>query len=207
MAALLVLVAALLSGNQPREPADLFADLFARSPVHDGRLTSLRASFVETTTSTLLVAPIVARGTLVAAPPGRLAMTYTSPEPKRLVVNANRLVITWPGTARREELNIARTQQRVQRYFAQASAGELRKHFDVRVAAASDLDATYLVTMTPRRKQIRQGVERLDIWVDRDAVLLRQMRMTFPGGDSKVIRLDDIEQNVRVSDDLFEAPR
>ena len=58
--------------------------------------------------------------------------------------------------------------------------------------------------MRPKRKQIREGLERLEIWIDRESLLLVQMRMTFPGGDSKTIRLDDSTVNVPVTDETFQ---
>ncbi len=57
--------------------------------------------------------------------------------------------------------------------------------------------------MRPKRKQIKEGLERLELWIARESLLLVQMRLTFPGGDSKTIRLDDPELNVPVSDDTF----
>ena len=48
--------------------------------------------------------------------------------------------------------------------------------------------------MRPKRKQIKEGLERLELWIDRESLLLVQMRMTFPGGDRKTIRLDDVDR-------------
>ena len=50
--------------------------------------------------------------------------------------------------------------------------------------------------MRPKRKQIREGLERLELWIDRDTLMLAQMRMSFPGGDTKTIRLEDLAVNV-----------
>jgi outer membrane lipoprotein-sorting protein len=205
MGVVAAVMAALALAGQAAAP-DLFADLFKRSPIAQRTLHSLRANFIETTTSSLLAAPIVARGTLVAAPPGRLVMTYTSPEPKTLIVNLEKLVITWPQRNQREEMNIARTQERVKKYFADANPDQLRKNFEVRVTPSSELGGTYLVDMTPTRKQIRQGLQQLQVWVSRDQVQPRQLKMIFPGGDSKTIRIDDLEPNVPITDAMFAAP-
>jgi outer membrane lipoprotein-sorting protein len=58
--------------------------------------------------------------------------------------------------------------------------------------------------MVPKRKQIRQGLERLELWIDRNTLLLNQMAMSFPGGDKKTIRLDDVELNVPIAADTFQ---
>jgi outer membrane lipoprotein-sorting protein len=204
MGILASLLAALVAAGPAATP-DLFTELFKRSPIAQRTLHSVRARFVETTTSSLLAAPLVARGTLVAAPPGRLAMTYTSPEPKTLIVNTERLIVAWPQRNQREELNIARTQERVKKYFADANPDQLRKNFDVRVSESPDLGGTYLIDMTPTRKQISRGLQQLQVWVDREQVQPRQLKMIFPGGDTKTIRLEDLEPNVPITDAMFEG--
>jgi outer membrane lipoprotein-sorting protein len=59
------------------------------------------------------------------------------------------------------------------------------------------------VEMRPKRKQIKEGLERLELWIDRETLLLVQMQMTFPGGDRKMIRLDEVTPNVPVTNDTF----
>ena len=61
--------------------------------------------------------------------------------------------------------------------------------------------------MVPKRKQIKEGLERLELWIDRESLLLVQMQMAFAGGDSKTIRLEDTTVNVPVTDKTFEIPR
>jgi outer membrane lipoprotein-sorting protein len=62
-----------------------------------------------------------------------------------------------------------------------------------------------LIDMRPKRKQIKEGLERLALWIDRENRLLVRMQMTFPGGDQKTIALDDIALNVPINDDTFQA--
>src|SRR5437764_1943567 len=92
---LLLLSIAAPQAPAPRAPGDLFAELFERGLVKQKSMTSIRATFTETTVSTLLVKPIVARGTIIAAPPARVRMTYTEPEPKMIVMDAGKLTVLW----------------------------------------------------------------------------------------------------------------
>ena len=43
----------------------------------------------------------------------------------------------------------------------------------------------------------------LELWIDRESLLLVQLQMTFPGGDRKTIRLDEVTVNVPVTDEMF----
>jgi outer membrane lipoprotein-sorting protein len=42
-------------------------------------------------------------------------------------------------------------------------------------------------------------------WIDRESLLLVQMQMTFPGGDRKTIRRDEVTVNVPVTDETFQT--
>jgi outer membrane lipoprotein-sorting protein len=193
-----VLLAFAIAVAQAAAPStDLFDQLVARGKVRQQSIKTIGARFTETTVSSLLTRPLVAKGTVVAERSGRMVMKYTSPEPKTMNVTSERLVITWPDPARKpEELNIATIQKRVQKYFADASPQELRKSFQIAAAIDPEMPSAYRIDMKPTRKQIKEGLERLEIWVDKETTLLVRMRMSFPGGDSKMIELEDVQTNV-----------
>lgn len=187
---------------------DLFTDIYNRSLLKQKSVKTIHARFTETTTSSLLAKPIVAHGTVLAVSPGtRVLMTYTDPEQKTITMDGKLLVIAWPARKERQQINIADVQKRIDQYFTNASIKDLRSMFDVTAAPAPGSPRVDRIDMIPTRKQIKQGLERLELWVDRDANMLTQMRLTFPGGDQKTIALDDVTLNVPVTDDMFREHR
>ena len=191
----------------PGKPGDLFAELYTRGVTRQKTLKSIGASFTETTVSTLLVKPIVARGTIVAAPPARVRMVYVDPEPKTVTMDGRTLIVDWPKRGDRERVDIREVQKRVDQYFTNAGIDDLRKLFDITAQADPASRRTDRIEMIPKRKQIKQGIEKLELWIDRESDLLTEMRMSFPGGDRKTIVLTDLKENVPVTDDLFVAPK
>ncbi len=190
-------------GARTQPSLDRFDSLFARTLAKRQSIRSIRARFTETTISSLLEKPIVSHGTVIAAPPSRVLMTYTDPERRIVAIDGRSLVVEWPDRHERETIDISQTQKRIDQYVSQASPDQLRSMFDVTVQSDKALVETELVDMRPKRKQIKEGLERLELWIARESLLLVQMRLTFPGGDSKTIRLDDPELNVLVSEDTF----
>ena len=184
-----------------------FDQLFARTMAKRESITSIRARFTETTTSSLLTKPIVAHGTVVAAPPARVLMTYTDPERRSVAIDAKALVVFWPDRGQRERIDISQTLKRIDRYFTRATIDDLRSMFDITAAPDPVVANSDRVEMRPRRKQIKEGIERLDLWIDHETLLLVQMEIGFAGGDRKTIRLEDTTVNVPVTDKTFEIPR
>ena len=200
-------LSALALGAQHAPAGDRLDRLFAKTMAKRDTITSIRARFTETTTSSLLQKPIVAHGTVVAAPPARVLMTYTDPERRYVSIDAKALVVVWPDRGQRERIDIAQTQKRIEKYFTHAGIDDLRAMFDVAAAPDAALAGSDRVEMRPKRKQIKEGLELLQLWIDRDTQLLVQMEMRFPGGDRKTIRLDDTAVNVPLTEASFAIPR
>ena len=49
--------------------------------------------------------------------------------------------------------------------------------------------------MTPKRKQIEQGLTRLELWLRKDTLMLDAMRMHFPGDAIKMMEFRDVVLN------------
>jgi outer membrane lipoprotein-sorting protein len=204
VSALLHLVAAVgLVASQATAPGDLFDQLFARTLAKRQSIQSIGARFTETTTSTLLEKPLVSHGTVIAAPPSHVLMTYTDPQRRVIAIDSKSLVVVWPDRRERETIDISQTQKRIDQYFTQATLGQLRSMFEISAQHDSVIRETDRVDMRPKRRQIKEGLERLELWIDRESLLLVQMQMTFPGGDKKTIRLEDVAVNVPVTDETF----
>lgn len=182
---------------------DLFDVLYERTRPQQASLQTIRARFTETTVSTLLTKPLVARGEVIAARPGRVRLDYSSPERKTVVIDAGRLVVVWPDRKEREEIDVGQLEKRIDRYFVDRTPAELRKHFDISAAADARVPHTDRIDMIPKPKQIRTGLSRLALWVDQERLLLTQMRMSFPGGDSKTLAFEGIELNVPLEASAF----
>jgi len=192
---------------QSQAPRDLFDQLFDRTLAKRQSIQSIRARFTETTVSSLLARPLVSHGIVVAAPPARVLMTYTDPERRIVLIDRKSLTVIWPDRGQRETIDIAQMQKRIDQYFTQATVAQLRGMFEITAAADSVLRDTDRVDMVPKRKQIRQGLERLELWIDRETLMLAQMRMELADGDTKTIRLEDVAVNVPITDDTFRVPR
>ena len=114
-------------------------------------------SFTETTVSTLLRDPLVATGTLQAIVPLRVVMTYTAPSAKTIALDEMRLVVWWPATRQREELNIAETQRRVRKYFTDASPSELREMFTIAMLSDPGFHNAYRLDTDAEAQTGRRG--------------------------------------------------
>jgi outer membrane lipoprotein-sorting protein len=200
LVALLALTASRAPGGQ-----DLFDTLHARIRAAEEKRKTIRARFVETTTSSLLVKPMVSTGNLVGEKPARMVINYVSPERRTILMDGQRLFITRAGQNDAEQVDITEIMKTVNKYFTNADPGQLRRAFAIHAFLDPATPNWYQVDLLPKRKQIKQGLERLQFWVSAD-YMLTQMTMTFAGGDTTVFKLQEVELNIAIPPGTFDPP-
>lgn len=183
-----------------------FAELYARGQRANSGLKTLTARFTETTTSPLLTKPLVANGTLALQRPSTVVLKYDTPEARTVLIDDKRLILSWPGRNIHQMRNIGQIQSRIQKYFVDGDLEELRKSFDITVTDTEKRPGADHVVLVPKRKQIREGLTLLDLWIDHSSLLLTAMRMTFAGGQTKLMTLDDIVPNAVIAPGTFAQP-
>lgn len=174
---------------------DLFEEIYRRSQPMDATMKTIHAAFVETTTSPLLEKPLVAEGTLSAVRPSDVEMIYTTPVRRTITIKGNQLIFDMPDRKMHQERDISEAQARIQKYFVTRKPEELRKHFTIVATADTERPGTYKIDMTPKRKQIQEGLTRLELWIRQDTLMLDAMRMAFPGDQMKMMEFRDVVIN------------
>lgn len=195
--------AALAASLAAAPPRDLFDDIYARSRGIEASLKTVTARFTETTTSSLLSKPVVSRGTLAVVRPDRIVLRYADPEPHVVLIDGAQMTFSWPSRSIAQRSDIGAARKRVDKYFVDKNPDELRRAFTIATVTASDPPNTWHITMQPTRSQIRQGLSRLHLWIDRTSMLLTAMKMEFPNGDSKLMSFEDVQVNGTVDPKLF----
>jgi len=150
---------------------------------------------------------VVRRGTLIGAKPDRIVITYAPPEPKTIVMKGAQLFVIRPNLPEKDRIDtidITEIMKKVNHYFTNASPDELRRAFTIRAFADPGAPGGSQIDLVSKRKQIKQGLERLQIWVAPDD-MLAQLQMTFAGGDTEIFKLDDIELNVPIPPGTFDV--
>lgn len=170
-------------------------------------LKTLTARFSETTTSSLLARPLVSHGTLAVERPARIALRYADPESRVVLIDGDRLTVTWPSRQLTQQTDIRRALSRVQRYFIGGDVDALRGEFTIEPQAASTQPGTDQVRLRPKRRQIRETLSALDLWVDPATALPVTMRMTFANGDTKTMTFEDVAVNPPLPAGTFSAAR
>jgi outer membrane lipoprotein-sorting protein len=204
--AVLLLISSPTFASQSGSADDSFESIYNRGLLLSAQMKTLTARFTETTTSELLTRPLVATGTVAVERPSLVLLHYEQPEQRDVLIEGDRLTVVWPARQIHEVTNIATINRRIQKYFADKTPKQLEDNFAVTTQKADDRPHTHKLTMLPKRKQIRDGLTKLELWLD-ETSLLTAMRMTFPNGDTKLMVLDHIVANQPIDAAVFTVVR
>jgi outer membrane lipoprotein-sorting protein len=191
------------AADQSLKPTITFDDLYRQGQKANANLKTLTAQFSEETTSSLLTRPLVAHGILAVERPALIALRYEDPETRAIVIEGDRMTLSWPGRNLRQVRDIGAALRRVQKYFVEGTPADLVREFAVTSGVAADRPGAYEIVMVPKRKQIREGLAGLDLWIDQSSMLLAAMRMRFSNGDSKLMTFSNVRINTPVDRALF----
>lgn len=197
---------ALAAAGSAAHAGDLFDEIYRKGAPLERSLATVSARFVETTTSTLLTAPLVSRGTLIARRPDQVRLDYTGTDARTVVIAGGVLALDWPRRGLRESRDIRVPLRRAERFLNASSPDELRRHFDIVAVDATDRPTSWQVTFTPKRRQLRDGVTRVRLWIDQASLLLQAMQMDYPGGDTTLMEFADMRINPPLDRDAFTLP-
>jgi len=204
--AMLAALAILLAAHAMASAPDLFDQLHAKIAAAEARRDTIRARFVETTVSSLLVKPMVSEGTLIGEKSSRrMVIRYASPDRKTVLMDGQRVYVVRPGQPV-DQTDVTEILKTVDKYFTNANPGQLRRAFTVRALLNPVVPCCYQIDLLPKRKEIKQGLERLQLWVSKDTYMLSAMRITFAGGDTTDFQLENVELNVPIPAHTFDAP-
>lgn len=184
-------------------PRDLFDQIYARSRGIEASLKTVTARFTETTTTKMLVKPLVSRGELAVVRPNRIVLRYTDPEPHVVLIDDAQMTLSWPSRDIMQTSDIGAARKRIDKYFVDKTPDDLRHAFAIRAVESADPPNTWHITMDPTRSQIKQGLAQLHLWIDRTSLLLSAMRMDFPNGDTKLMAFEDVKLNAAIDARVF----
>lgn len=202
--ALVVLTA---HASPSHQPPDLFDDIYRRGQNIERTLKTVTALFTEISHSRLLAKPLVSRGVLAVERPGRIVLRYREPESRVVSIAGDLLTLSWPSRGIYQQSNVGTAQRRIQKYFTGKSPAELREHFAISATVDKDQPTTWRVTLVPKRKQLKESVSRIDLWIAQETVVLSSMKMEFSNGDTKVMTFAGIVINTPIDAAMFSVPR
>jgi outer membrane lipoprotein carrier protein len=178
------------------------AAVLKRAAAAYGRITSMRASFVQRRENPLLGSNITSRGTLYQRDPDRFALKFTEPAGDLIVGDGRYFWLYYPSVDRKQVLRApARQGAGAVDLQSQFIGDPLTRFTHVYHGTEKQNGRTvHVLTLTPRQDA---GYQTLKVWVDGGDYLVRRFQITEPTGVVVEFQLSNVTVNPTLGDAIF----
>jgi outer membrane lipoprotein-sorting protein len=191
-AAILLLLALPLAGQAPpplREVVERFDGAQAQAQ-------TLQCPFTLTLRRALLKTPSVTRGTLYLQGSEFAHFAFQPPEDLILHLTPKALISYSPEAKEGEMMKIGFIKNSDRKFLGLGQKlSYLSDYFQIALGEARDGSNTWLLTLTPRTLSLRKRLQALNLWVDRETWLPRQVQWVERSGDSWLLDLGPLRIN------------
>ncbi|HEX8838099.1 MAG TPA: outer membrane lipoprotein-sorting protein [Candidatus Acidoferrum sp.] len=139
----------------------------------------------------------------------KMRIDITKPDPRTILRTGDNLFVFNPKINRVEEYNLGKNRQMVDQYvlLGFGTKGEnIKKGYLVSVLGEEDLDnkKTVVLELTPKSEEIRDQINKIEMWVDEASWLPVQQKFFEAGsGDYFLFHYTNEMKNLQVSDGQF----
>jgi outer membrane lipoprotein-sorting protein len=180
----------------PLAAAPAVKEVVEKFDAAQAKLETLQAPFTLTTRRALLKTPTVTKGSLYIQGSEYVHLAFAPPEDLILHLTPKALISFSPGAKEGELLKIGHVKNANRKFLGLGQKlSYLSDYFAIACADAKDLANAYQLTLSPRSLSMKKRMESLQIWVDRDSYLPRQVQWVERGGDSWFLELGPVQAN------------
>lgn len=169
-------------------------------------LKSMSCRFVQTKHMSLLNDRMVAEGKMSFLNPDRLRWEYTTPYSYLFIFNGTKVYV---GGARRKDVidtNTNKIFKEVARIMMNTVTGKALSASADFTVAIEDGGKKWLVTLTPRKKELRQMFTKVRLGFTKTDLMISEIDIYEKNGDRTNIVLNGVVYNGKVNESLFVVP-
>ncbi|HJW73334.1 MAG TPA: outer membrane lipoprotein carrier protein LolA [Geothrix sp.] len=192
--ALLSFLLLLPLAGQPALPP--LKEVVERFDAAQAQIQTLQCPFTLTIRRALLRTPSVAKGTLYLQGSDFAHFAFQAPEDLILHLTPKTLISYSREAQEAELLKIGIIKNANRKFLGLGQKlSYLSDYFQIVLGEAKDAPNTLLLTLTPRTLGLRKRLQTVELWVDRDSWLPRQIQWVERSGDSWFLELGPLRTN------------
>ncbi|WP_291272863.1 outer membrane lipoprotein carrier protein LolA [Geothrix sp.] len=184
-----------LSQVAPAAPPPL-REAVERFDAAQAQVQTLQCPFTLTLRRALLKTPSVTKGTLYLQGSDFVHFAFQPPEDLILHLTPKALVSYSPGAGEGELMKIGLIRNADRKFLGLGQKlSYLSEYFQIRLEETRDLPGTWFLAMVPRTLSMRKRMQALNLWVDKETWLPRQVQWIERSGDSWLVELGALRTN------------
>ena len=192
---LLALLLALPASAAQATPPPL-REAVERFDAAQAQVQTLQAPFTLTLRRALLKTPSITKGTLYLQGSDFVHFAFQPPEDLILHLTPKALISYSPEAKEGELMKIGLIRNADRKFLGLGQKlSYLSDYFQIGLSEAKDVPNTWFLALSPRTLSLRKRLQALNLWVDKDTWLPRQIQWVERSGDSWFLELGTLKIN------------
>ncbi|HJV90423.1 MAG TPA: outer membrane lipoprotein carrier protein LolA [Holophagaceae bacterium] len=171
-------------------------EVVERFDAAQAKVQTLQAPFTLTIKRALLRTPTATKGTVYLQGSEFAHFAFSAPEDLILHLTPKELLSYSPEDRSGERLKIGIIRNADRKYLGLGQKlSFLKEGFQIGVGESKDPSSTLFVTLSPRSLSLRKRMQAINLWVDRETWLPRQIQWIERSGDTWTLELGPLKLN------------
>ncbi len=171
-------------------------EVVERFDAAQAKVQTLQAPFTLTIKRALLRTPTATKGTLTLQGSEFVHFAFAAPEDLILHLTPKELLSYSPEAKSGERLKIGILRNADRKYLGLGQKlSFLQEGFQIGLGESKDQAGTLFITLAPRSLGLRKRMQAINLWVDRETWLPRQVQWVERSGDSWTLELGPLKLN------------
>jgi outer membrane lipoprotein-sorting protein len=180
----------------PLAAAPAVREVVERFDAAQSKVETFQSPFTLTTRRALLKTPTVTKGTLYIQGSDFVHFAFAPPEDLILHLTPKALISFSPGAKEGEMLKIGFVKNANRQFLGLGQKlSYLSDYFSIACSDSKDPANTFQLSLNPRSLSMKKRLESMQIWVDRETYLPRQVQWIERGGDTWFLELGLLQIN------------
>jgi len=146
-------------------------------------LTTIQSDFIQEKKLSVLSNTLVSKGDFCYRKENLIRWEYVQPYRYLIIINGDKIYIKEEGGQRQFDAQSNKMFQEMNRFISGCIRGDILNHeAEYKIRYFEDVES-YFVTLVPVSERMRQMLNEIQIWFDRDDFTVSRIRMLESGGD------------------------
>ena len=163
----------------------------------------MQCDFTQTKSMKLLKKEMQSKGVMYFKKPDKLRWQYTAPYDYTFILNGDKVQIKSTKSTKNIDVQGNKVFRQISDIILNSITGgtlKSSKDFTVEVYKA---DATYYAKLLPKKKELKQLYQYLEIWFNPSLTMVSSVRMVEKTGDVTLVKLSNTKMGVAIDEKMF----
>ncbi len=193
---LLVLALLLRPAFAHQQPLPSLKEVVERFDAAQAQVQTMQAPFTLTIRRAMMRTPTVTKGTVYLQGSDFVHFAFQPPEDLILHLTPKELLSWSPESKQAERLKIGHFKNANRKFLGLGQKlSFLQEYFQIGLGESKDQTGTLFLTLIPRSLSLRKRMQTMNLWVDRETWLPRQVQWVERSGDTWLLELGPLKTN------------